>query len=253
MPPPNLEAIARITHELLAEPKEKPTLERVVRMAIETIDGCDYAGVSLRRGKGRVETPAATHQVVADCDALQYELSEGPCLDAISHRDTYVVKDTRTDPRWPTWCPRAAELGIGSILSVRLASTSETLGALNLYAARHDSFTSDDVDVAHVYASNAAVALVAAKRISGLETALETRHLIGVAQGILMQRYGLSLDRAFEVLRRYSSQTNIKLRDVAAKVVARGGLPEDEAIGPHNGVAVDDAAVDVAMTDGSRS
>lgn len=223
-----LEAIARISHELLAEPEELPTLERVATMAVETIDGCDYCGVSIRRGRGRVETPAATHSVVEQCDELQYELSEGPCLDAIWVEDVYVVDDMSTDKRWPNWCPRAAALGIGSILSVRMSTPSATLGGLNMYAAKPHAFTTTDVDVAHIYAANAAAALGAAQQVTGLRTALNTRHLIGVAQGILIQRYGLSLDRSFEVLRRYSSQQNVKLREVANLVVERGGLPGDE-------------------------
>ncbi len=227
MAQPNVEMIARISHELLTEPEEEPTLERVVKMAVEAIDACDYAGVSLCRERGRVETPASTHNIVQECDALQYELSEGPCLDAIRLQEIYLVVDTGKDLRWPHWCPGAAALGIGSILSLRLASTSDTIGALNLYAAQPDAFSNDDIDVAQVYASNAAAALVAAQKISGLQTALQTRHLIGVAQGIIMQRYGLSLDRSFEVLRRYSSRTNVKLRGVAAMVVQSGGLPDE--------------------------
>lgn len=244
MPPADLEALARLSHELLAEPTEEPTLGRVVRMALEAVHSCDYAGVSLRKGRDHVETRAASHSIVSECDALQYELSEGPCLDAIWLGDIYVVTDTRTDGRWPTWCPRAADLGIGSILSVRLASTSGTLGALNMYAAAANAFGNDDVDVAHVYASNAAAALAAARTITGLESALRTRHLIGIAQGILMQRYGLSMDRAFEVLRRYSSQTNVKLRDVASNVVSSGALPENGATAPRDGVNADAAHVE---------
>jgi AmiR/NasT family two-component response regulator len=39
--------------------------------------------------------------------------------------------------------------------------------------------------------------------------------------GVLMMKYGLSDDRAFEYLVRVSSHSNVKLRDVAAEVVAQ--------------------------------
>lgn len=52
-----------------------------------------------------------------------------------------------------------------------------------------------------------------------LREALESRHVIGMAQGILIARYGLSIERAFEFLRRLSQDNNTKLKDVAAAVV----------------------------------
>jgi AmiR/NasT family two-component response regulator len=52
-----------------------------------------------------------------------------------------------------------------------------------------------------------------------LETALQTRHRIGLAQGMLMLRYGLNEDASFQVLRRLSSHKNLKLRDVARQVI----------------------------------
>ena len=63
---------------------------------------------------------------------------------------------------------------------------------------------------------------------SGLRTALHSRHMIGVAQGILMQLYELNMDQSFELLRRYSSHTNTKLGEVAEYVVANRALPDDE-------------------------
>ena len=48
---------------------------------------------------------------------------------------------------------------------------------------------------------------------------------IGQAQGILMERHGLDGDRAFEVLRRYSQDHNIKLRDVATHLSETRQLP----------------------------
>ena len=81
-------------------------------------------------------------------------------------------------------------------------------------------------ELALLFARHAGAALGAAREISGLETALQSRHTIGVAQGVLMERYGLTVDAAFDVLLRSSSTTNVKLRDVAAEVVSSGSLPD---------------------------
>jgi len=53
-----------------------------------------------------------------------------------------------------------------------------------------------------------------------LEKALETRDLIGQAKGILMERERVTGDQAFEMLRSSSQHMNLKLRDVAAMLVA---------------------------------
>jgi AmiR/NasT family two-component response regulator len=100
------------------------------------------------------------------------------------------------------------------------------LGALNFYSTDPDAFTREDVDLAEVYTTHATNALTAARMSSGLRTALHSRHMIGVAQGILMHLYGLSMDQSFELLRRYSSHTNTRLSEVAEHVVQHGGLPD---------------------------
>lgn len=235
-------AFARISNELLAEREEQPTLQSIVDLAVQTVPGCELAGVSVRRGRSRVETPASTSPLVDRVDALQYDLDEGPCLEAIRAEATYIVDDSATDPRWPRWGPKVAALGLRSILTVRLSphDVQDVLGGLNLYASGRHAFSEDDVDIAQVYAAHAAGALDAAQVVTGLRTAMHTRHTIGVAQGLLMQRYGLSLDRSFEVLVRFSREHNVKLRVVAEGVVESGGFPVDDNL-------VDDADVEADL------
>jgi GAF domain-containing protein len=212
--------MARISQELLARAEPEQTLELVVARAREAVPGCDFAGISLRMHNGRIATPAFTDPVVQRADDLQYDFAEGPCLDAIWVDDTYVIDDLQHDRRWPQWAPRAAELGLRSTLSVRLSTPDELVGGLNLYSAQVSAFDDDSVVIAHIYAAHASGAIAASTEVGNLNTALHSRHLIGVAQGLLMQRYGLSEEAAFQVLSRHSQDSNIKLRDVAAQLVA---------------------------------
>jgi GAF domain-containing protein len=216
----------------MADPEEQPTLQMVVERAVGVVPGCDFASVSLRRRRGRVETTASTSDLASRCDALQYQLEEGPCLEAVWDGDSYLAEDIGADPRWPRWGPRVAELGVGSVLAIRLSTEAETLGALNLYATKTHAFSADDVDIASIFTVHATNALLSARLVSGLQTAVQSRHLIGVAQGILMATYQLTLDQSFELLRRYSSQSNTKIREVAQHVVERGGLPTSNSPDP---------------------
>ena len=220
---------ARLSRDLLTRPEGSLSFQRIAERAVEVIPPCDFVSITMRRKRGRAESVASTSDIANKCDELQYELDEGPCLDAIAEDEAYLIDDLRNDPRWPTWGPRAAEAGAGSILSVRMSNDQEALGALNLYSAKPHAYDSDSVDLALVFASHAATAISNAELVTGLQTALQSRHLIGVAQGILMAQYDMGLETAFEVLRRYSSHANVKLRDVALRVVELRSLPEDYA------------------------
>ena len=217
---PDASAFAEMARILEAAPDVATTAEQICDMARDAI-GCTYAGITLLHGRRRVETVAATDEVVEKADGLQYAMNEGPCLDAIWGGDTFASQDLANEPRWPTWGPQVAELGITGILSVRLYTYGETHGSLNLYADDGRAFSDADIEVAQIYASHASVALAAARESEQLKAAIDSRHLIGLAQGILMERFDIPVDRAFEVLRRYSQTRNVKLREIAAEVVER--------------------------------
>jgi GAF domain-containing protein len=165
-------------------------------------------------------------------DRLQFELGEGPCLDAVWEEESVYVPDLLTDPRWPTWGPRVTQkTGARSILSFRLFTVQDTLGALNLYSTRTDGFTADDRTEGLALAAHIAIALAAAQRIDQLGAALDSRTVIAQACGIVMERYDIDAVRAFALLTRLSSTQNVKLRDIASEVVLTRVLPSQPGDG----------------------
>lgn len=211
--------VAELGQDLAAQVDEQAGLEHLVEFAVRMVPRCDFAGVSLRRPGGQVESPAVTDALAAKVDALQYELQEGPCLDSIWEDDTHVIDDLAHDERWPRWGPVALDLGVRAVLSVRMPGPQGVVGALNLYSGRPGPFDDDDIDSAHAIASQAGMVLWAKSEHVGLRSAMQSRHVIGMAQGILMARHGLTPELAFAVLRRFSSQQNVRLREVAERVV----------------------------------
>lgn len=220
---------AEISGLLLGEADEELTFESVVKRAVEVVPGCDLASITLLKRRGRAETVAVTDDEVERLDAIQYALGEGPCLDAAFERGSVIVTDVWTEHRWPHWTGEARHLGIRAVVAIRLYTEDETLGALNLYSTSN-GFDDESVDIALVFASHATEAMSKAKLVAGLRTALESRHTIGIAQGVLAVRYDITYERAFEVLHRYSNDHNIKLRDVAEVVMRTRGLPEAEDV-----------------------
>ena len=213
------ETFAEMARLLLSQEDVQQTLQKIVDMAVETIDGCDHAGITSLKGK-KVETPAATDDVPRVVDAIQYETGEGPCLSAIRDHEVFETGDLRREARWPEFSARAQrETGVTSMLSFRLFVEGDTLGALNLYSKAADAFHERSRTVGLVFAAHAAMALSTALHDEQMEEALQSRDLIGQAKGILMAREGVTSDEAFEMLRRASQRLNVKLRHVAGEIV----------------------------------
>ncbi len=222
---PDAEAFARLALDLHDVDGLDETVERILEFTVKTF-GCGYAGVILVHGGSRVETVAATDPVVAGLDAVQLEAGEGPDLELIADRHEVIIRDVREESRWPRWCEAVADAGIRSMLGSRLYTSQQVIGSLNLYDPEPGAFDEADADVAHMLARHAAVAVQHARGDEHLRKAVDARNLVGQAQGILMERFDLDADRAFEVLRRYSQHHNTKLHLVAQQLIDSRTLPE---------------------------
>jgi hypothetical protein len=196
------------------------SLELITTSAAAAIPGITRASISLTSGDGTIETLAPTDPIATEADQLQYDLGEGPCLDAALTEPVVQVDDVATDERWPQYGPKAAALGLCSQLAFQFRATPRVRGALNLYADTPQVFDADARYIAGMYADWAAVLLGWSRHEATMTEALESRTTIGTAIGILMERYQLDSGRAFTFLVRTSQTGNLKLRDVAAGIVA---------------------------------
>ncbi len=213
------ELLGEIARTLQAEPDVDATLAAIVKVAVDHVAGAEHAGISLVERGGEVRTVAPTGEVVNTIDQLQYRTGEGPCLNAIAAHRIYRTGDLAKETRWPAFTHAAAKAGVTSMLAYRLFITDTTLGALNLYSSQPDAFSDQTEQDGQMFATHAAVALVGAQTEANLRTAAESRDLIGMAKGILMQRHDLEPEQAFHMLVSSSQNANMKLRDVAAWLV----------------------------------
>jgi GAF domain-containing protein len=211
--------LARMAVKLAESPSADDAIETVVHYARSAVDA-DDAGVLLTHGRGRVETPTATSKNVDKAHQLQAEYGEGPCLDSINGGDMiFKVSNTLADPRWPRWGKAAAEMGYFSVVSASLQTESRPIGSLNVYARSIDAFDDADVDVLGLLADHATAAIAGATVQENLRKALDSRTIIGQAQGILMSAYDLDADTAFSYMRRLSQDHNQKLVGVAKSII----------------------------------
>jgi hypothetical protein len=204
----------------LGDPTDRQSiLEALTSSAAISVPGFEAASVSIREGDGVIRTLTSSDELANQVDQLQYELHEGPSYDVISGTRSTIVTFMDDEERWPRFAPRAAELGVGSMMSFELTDRPDLRSALNLYSRQGGSLQPDAVSIAELFAAHAGTTLGLLERIDELETALRSRTVIGQATGIAMERYGLTHDRAFGFLVRLSQDSNVKLRDIAGDLV----------------------------------
>ncbi|MCW2835294.1 MAG: hypothetical protein JWN68_3247 [Nocardioides sp.] len=212
-------AIAHAVEEINHTGTLEDTLDAIVRATLTSVPGFEHASISTRRRDGTIETLAGNDQLVWELDATQYDLHEGPCVDAIEDEPVVVVEHLRHEQRWPRYIPAAIEKGVRSQAGVQLFTDGRHLGGLNLYSTENDEIDRSSMDTARLFATHVAVMLGHAQEQDQLNRALDHRKVIGQATGIIMERYSIDEGRAFQFLVRASSTSNIKLYVVAQEVV----------------------------------
>ncbi len=210
-----LTAAARLLHQ----PTEREdTLHAVVAAGRDTIPDVDGAGITVVVG-GRLDTPVATDELARELAAAQRSLGEGPCIDVLDGQGLVVSADTTREDRWPRYTPRARAAGLRSQLAIQLHDEERVLGVLNLYSRTGNLSHHETIRVAELFAVHAGIALVTARHREQMNDALASRKLIGQAIGLVMERYQIDDQRAFEFLVRISQRSNVKIRDVAQERV----------------------------------
>jgi ANTAR domain/GAF domain len=189
--------------------------------------GFDAATVSARH-RDDLATIAATDQRMIAMDDAQYEKGQGPCIEVLEPRDPISVDDAAaSEDRWENFARAAAHLGVRSTLSMHLPVDSDGLASsLNLYSRRQLELSDDQVRRAVPFADQLASAILSvdahrstAKLARDMAEAMRTRAVIEQAKGIIMADQRIDADAAFEQLVRLSQHANIKLREVARRLV----------------------------------
>jgi hypothetical protein len=202
--------------------------DTIVRAAPHLVEGCDHASLMLRRDD-RFVTVASSDETAAKIDAIERELSEGPCLDAIRDEQVFHDADLLDGSPWPRLAERVLEeTPVRGMAGFRIRTGDAKEGALNLFSDAPGGLGGRSVDQGIVLASFITVALVASherKSAQTLRAGLESNREIGKAMGLLMAFHKIGDDQAFAMLRSASQQMNLKLIEVARQVVQHHNQP----------------------------
>jgi GAF domain-containing protein len=153
-----------------------------------------------------------------------------PCRDAYSTGDVIRVTDIREESaRWPQFSASATRLSIAGVASIPMRLADQIIGALNLYSPEPREWSDDDLEVAAVMASMATSYVVNVSKLrqqeqlsEQLQEALESRVIIEQAKGITSQQHSVTVDEAFQLIRKHARNNHASLRVVAEAIVAVG-------------------------------
>jgi GAF domain-containing protein len=212
------------------KPGETPlrdVLQHAVHLAGRTIPEVTEASVTLVEG-AKAHTPACTGGLALTLDESQYELGQGPCLQAARATTIESVGDMATETRWPDWTVGALRAGARSSLSIGLRFHATVSGALNLYATERNAFDDDAIAVAQAFASYASLAMAHAFLTEAratlsrhVEAATDSGAVIEQAKGIIIADRHCTPAEAFAVLTTTARDTGHTVREVAQTLVDR--------------------------------
>lgn len=200
-------------------------LRQVAEFATRAIPGADGAGLTVLEND-RADTMVATSDLVRAVDEVQYGIGEGPCLTAVAEGRTVRSGSLSGDGDWPRFGPRVGRLGVHSAVSLPLIGPQGVVGAMNVYARSKHAFTDDAVTLGELFAGPAAVSVLNARALHQaqrlavqLQAALGSRAVVDHAIGIVMSRAGCTTGEAFDRLRAVSQSEQLRLVEVAQRMV----------------------------------
>jgi GAF domain-containing protein len=207
-------------------------LNRLLELTLETASrvlGFDAATLTTRHSGDDLATVAATDSPLAALDDAQYGAHEGPCLSVLDPGDpVYLENAAEADERWEQFSRAAAAMGVHTTLSVHIPTDlDEVAASLNFYATRRLELAADQIAVAESFARQLAAAIQSvdayrstARLARDMAEAMRSRAVIEQAKGIVMLDEKIDAEQAFERLSQLSQQANMKLRDLAVRLVA---------------------------------
>jgi GAF domain-containing protein len=222
-----LRAFVGLADTLVADYDIIELLDRLAGHSVELL-AADAAGIMLGDARGVLRLVASTDERTDWMELLQIEADEGPCVDCYrSGVPVGVVDLADAALRWPRFVAALAERGdYGSVHALPLRLRGEPIGTLNLFHREPGPLPAADLALGQALADVATIGILSERAIrrgevvnEQLQAALTSRVVIEQAKGVLAERGQLTMDEAFDRLRRYARHNNRRLAEVAREVV----------------------------------
>src|SRR3954447_16208060 len=204
-------------------------LHRLADFSVQLLPA-DAAGIVLGDARRELRAVAASDEAAQVVELLQLQADEGPCLDCFQSASPISVANlSAAADRWPRFVAAVEQRSpFHSVHALPLRLRGRAIGALNLFGAVPAVLPQPDLALGQALADVATIGILQERAIrrgdvlnEQLQVALNSRVVVEQAKGVLAQYGGLSRTEAFEQLRRYARSHNLKLADLARRIVAR--------------------------------
>ena len=207
-------------------------LDRLAAACVRLL-GVTAAGLLLHDQQGHLAVVASSSEETRLLEIFQLQNDQGPCLECVRTGAAVVSGDLDADRvRWPLFASFALEAGFRSVAALPMRLREQTIGGLNLFGEGAGPVSPEDQRLAQALADVATIGILqqrSAQRSTvlaeHLQRALNSRVVIEQARGVLAERNGMSMEEAFDSLRLYSRDHNIKLTNLAVAVVHQNFNP----------------------------
>jgi GAF domain-containing protein len=201
-------------------------LDRLAAACVRLLDVA-AAGLLLNDQQGHLAVVASSSEETRLLEIFQLQNDQGPCLECVRTGAPVISGDLDADRlRWPLFASVALEAGFRSVAALPLRLREQTIGGLNLFGRRAGPVSPENQRLAQALADVATIGILqqrSAQRTTvlaeHLQRALNSRVVIEQAKGVLAERNAMSMEAAFDALRLYSRDHNIKLTNLAVAVV----------------------------------
>jgi GAF domain-containing protein len=226
------DAFVELAGTLVAGSDVVEFLHILARRSVDLLDAAE-AGLMLADERGGLRVMASSNERAHLLELFELQSDEGPCLDCYRSGQPLVNEWLDENPgRWPRFSVRARALGFRSAHALPMRWQSEVIGSLNLFRDDAGSLSDADVAMGQALADVATIGILQERTLrearvvsERMQAALSSRVVIEQAKGMVAARGDVSIDEAFELLRRYARNTNSRLHDVAeAAIEGRLGM-----------------------------
>jgi hypothetical protein len=216
-------------------------LGRLCVRCVEAV-GLDAAGATLADDRGRLALVGASSDRMRALELFEVQSGQGPGADAYDTGERVVAEDLAdAGKQWPQFVPVALAQGFHSAAAFPLRLRTQRIGALNVFWLDFGGLDERDLRWLQALADVASIGILHERAMreatavaSQLERALDRRVVIEQAKGVVGAKLGIGMPAAFEHMRRFARQRNLRLRDVAQELVD-GTLPPQRLAGPPRG------------------
>jgi transcriptional regulator with GAF, ATPase, and Fis domain len=225
-------ALIKLADSLIADFDLVEVLDELARDCVRLL-GVTAAGLLLASPTGELHVVAASSEQTRLLELFQLQREQGPCLDCFHQGEPVSATDLAVEPhRWPLFAPAALHTGYRSVHALPLRLRQQILGALNLFGDQPGALDQQAARLGQALADMATITILHERALresevvaAQLQTALISRVVIEQAKGVLAERGSLTMEDAFQVLRRHARDHNLRLHDVAQGIVERSVDP----------------------------